>query len=143
MTTTTKPYVVCYRGVAHPWLCDQLGHFNTRHYMAAYDDAMQHFFAIIGYKKQDGYGWADVRHEIEYRAEIAPGALFHIDAALIRVGGKSITYHQRITLTDSNVVASTNKATTVLFDLEKRAAVTAPSIISDNAGQFTVPDDAL
>ena len=135
-----KPYVICYRGVAHPWLCDNLNHLNTRHYMAFFDDAMQHFFSILGYEKAEGFGWVDVRHEIDYKDEISPGSLIHVDTALIRVGSKSITYYQRLLLTDEMKVAATNKATTVLFDLSSRTAVAAPEIIRTNGEPYTVKE---
>ena len=41
------PPIIHY-GVAHPWLCDALGHLNTRNYHAMYDDALFVLLAIIG-----------------------------------------------------------------------------------------------
>ena len=32
-----------WRGMAHPWNCDTMGHMNTRFYAAIYDDASFHF----------------------------------------------------------------------------------------------------
>ena len=136
-----KPYVICYRGVAHPWLCDSLGHLNTRHYMAMFDDAMQHFFAILGFIPDEDHGWADVKHEIEYAAEIPPGSLVHIDAAIQRVGGKSISYRQRLMLTGSEEEAASCSATTVLFSLTERKAVEVPQVIRENAPHYTLSTD--
>lgn len=133
-----KPYVICYRGVAHTWMCDHLGHLNTRHYTAAFDDAMQHFFSILGYKRDPGYGWADVKHQIEYLSEIRPGELIHVECALIRVGKKAVTYEQRLVLTDKMEVAAKNTATSVLFDIGARVAVEAPAIIYENGAEYTV-----
>ena len=30
------------KSVAHPWMCDVLGHMTTRHYVAMFDDAAYH-----------------------------------------------------------------------------------------------------
>lgn len=131
-----KPYVICFRGVAHTWMCDHLGHMNTRFYTAAFDDAMQHFFSILGYNRDPGLGWADVKHQIEYKNEIRPGDLIHVESALIKIGSKAITYQQRLILTDTMTVAAVNTATSVLFDLKARAAVPAPQIIRENGAEY-------
>lgn len=134
-------YLITYRGVAHTWMCDHLGHMNTRHYTAAFDDAMQHFFSMLGYRTEPGFGWADVRHNVEFMAEIPPASLFHVECALIRIGKKSITYRQRIILTDTGSLAAINTATSVLFDLSTRHAVDAPSILRQNAARHTISDE--
>ena len=136
------PYVTSYRGIAHPWLCDRLGHLNTRNYFAAMDDAMQHFFAVLGYEQEAGFGWADVSHHIQYEHEIPLGALFHVDIALIRVGARAISYRQKIVLTDGGTLAATCDATTVRFDLSERSAVSAPAVIKANAEAYMLPADA-
>lgn len=135
------PYIVTYRGVAHPWLVDRLGHLNTRNYFAALDDAMQHFFSALGYVQQPGFGWADVSHTITYEHEVPSGALFHVETALRKVGRKAISYRQRLVLTDSGEVAATVDAVTVLFDLALRAAVEAPNVVKENAEAFMLPVD--
>lgn len=133
-----NPYLICYRGVAHTWMCDHLGHMNTRHYTAAFDDSMQHFFSMLGYKHEPGFGWADVKHNVEYMAEIPPASLFHVECAIIRIGRKSITYQQRLLLTETGTVAAINTATSVLFDLTARHAVDAPSILQQTAPAHTI-----
>ncbi len=35
-----------YVGVAHPWMCDTMGHMNVRHYAAMFDDAS---FQLLGH----------------------------------------------------------------------------------------------
>jgi len=136
------PWLVTYRGIAHPWLVDRLGHLNTRNYFAALDDGMQHFFSLLGYRHDENFGWADVSHTISYSHEIPSGALFHVESALTRVGGKALSYKQRIVLTDTGVIAAEVDAVTVLFDLTARAAVAAPTIIRENAEAFILPVEA-
>ena len=37
-----------WRGMAHPWNCDTMGHMNTRFYAAIYDDAHQRYLIFAG-----------------------------------------------------------------------------------------------
>lgn len=133
-------YITSFRGVAHTWLCDHLGHLNTRHYVGFFDDAMQNFFHLIGYQRDANFGWADVRQHIEYKSEILPGSLIHVDCGLIRVGGKAISFRQKIYSSDSGTLCAVNDSTTVLFDISARSAVSAPDIIRTNADQFMADD---
>jgi acyl-CoA thioester hydrolase len=119
------------RAVAHPWNCDVLGHMTTRFYVAMFDDAAYQFlfelFSWVG--AQDAAGrlaWADVRHVIDYRAEVSAGDLLDIRAGLRKVGGKSITVEYKMINLGSGEVAATLECISVLFDLEARAAVTIP-----------------
>lgn len=115
-------------GVAHPWLCDIMGHMTTRHYIAMFDDASYLFlYRTFGWAGDDaaaGLGWADVRHEIDYQAEVAAGDLLEIHGAIERVGNKSITVRYEMHNMKKNEVAATLVSTSVLFDLKARKAVT-------------------
>jgi acyl-CoA thioester hydrolase len=135
-----QPFLISYRGVAHPWLCDRLGHLNTRNYFAALDDSMQHFFAVLGCIADETHGWADVKHEINYLKEIPLGELFHVECALLRVGRKSISYRQQVVITKSSEIAATCDAITVWFDLEKRTAVEAPMILQENSMLYLIQE---
>ncbi|MCW8125237.1 acyl-CoA thioesterase [Microbulbifer halophilus] len=129
-------------GVAHTWLCDEMGHLNTRNYVGMFDDAMQHFMLILGHKATvDGerrLGWADVRHEIDYIAEVPEGALVHVECEALRVGNSSITYRQTLILSETAEVAAVNRATSVLFDLKKRTATPIPDVIRQAADRYMV-----
>ncbi|WP_300318970.1 acyl-CoA thioesterase [Idiomarina sp.] len=119
-----------FQGVIHPWLCDEMGHLNTRNYVGMFDDAMQHFMRCLGHNaseaRKDNLGWADVRHEIDYVAEVPVGALVHIDCQVEKLGNKSIRYRQTMYLSDTGEVAAENVATSVLFDMKARKAVPLP-----------------
>lgn len=127
--------ITTFQGVVHPWLCDEMGHMNTRHYVGMFDDAMQHFMRHLGYNSAEGreqhLGWADVRHEIDYMAEVPAGALVHIECAVEKLGNKSIRYRQTMYLSDSGDIAAENIATSVLFDLKARKAVPLPEAIKN------------
>ncbi|WP_322406969.1 thioesterase family protein [Idiomarina sp. PL1-037] len=125
-----KSAMTTFQGVVHPWVCDEMGHMNTRHYVGMFDDAMQHFMRHLGHNaieaRKQQLGWADVRHEIDYVAEVPVGALVHIDCQVEKLGNKSIRYRQTMYLSDSGEVAAENVATSVLFDMKARKAVPLP-----------------
>ena len=130
--------LISYRGVVQQWQCDHLGHLNTRYYMAFFDEAMQTMFHLLGYTRQTGFGWADVKHEIEYKDELEPGTIVHVDAGIIRVGGKSLSYQQRLISSDDGRICAINNAVTVLLDTSERAAVTLPDAIRENAKKYLI-----
>lgn len=133
--------MICvHKNVAHPWQCDILGHMTTRFYMAMFDDASYHFlhdlFGWNGARDADGrFGWVDVRHTINYNTEVAAGDLLEVRAALRKVGGKSMTTAYEMINLGSGDVAATLDAVMVLFDLEKRHAVTIPEDLRELAEQ--------
>jgi acyl-CoA thioester hydrolase len=120
--------IVVQKCVAHPWMCDVLGHLTTRHYVAMFDDASYHLlhavFGWTGASDADGkIGWADVRHVIEYRAEVAAGDVLEIRAGLAKIGTKSITISYEMTNLGKNEMSATLECVCVLFDLQTRASV--------------------
>ncbi|WP_299593579.1 thioesterase family protein [uncultured Microbulbifer sp.] len=134
-----------FSGVAHTWLCDEMGHMNTRNYVGMFDDAMQHFMLILGHKATvDGerrLGWADVRHEIDYKAEVPEGALVHVDCEAVKIGNSAITYLQTLVLSESSEVAAVNRATSVLFDLKQRGTARIPQAMRDKVVDYMVASD--
>lgn len=127
-----------HKGVAHPWQCDVLGHMTTRFYTAMFDDASYHFlnhlFGWNGARDEKGeLGWVDVRHTINYEAEVAAGDLLEIRAELAKVGGKSMTMSYEMINLGSGDIAATLESVVVLFDLEQRCAVEIPDDLRDLA----------
>lgn len=117
-----------YKGIVHPWFCDVMGHMATRHYMAMFDEASYQLIAeSTGWNVNEEQwlrkGWADVRHEIEYKRELKSGTLVEIEGGVTKVGRTSLTinYVMRDKMADK-IVAIMN-ATTVLYDLEKRCSM--------------------
>ena len=120
--------MVVYKGVCHPTLCDVMGHMTTRHYIAMFDDGSYHFLhALFGWSGEqasiDKKGWADVRHIIDYKAEVAAGDLLEIDAQLVKVGNKSMAVEYRMRNISRNQLAASLHSTSVYFDLEARSAI--------------------
>ena len=114
-----------YKGVAHPWLCDVMGHMTTRHYVAMFDDASYHFLReVFGWNwGESSLGWADVKHLIEYQEEVGAGDLLEVSGGLVALGTKSITTRYQMRNITRDQVAATLESTSVLFDTEAGRAV--------------------
>ncbi|MDH6233982.1 acyl-CoA thioester hydrolase [Mesorhizobium soli] len=121
----TEP-LVTFVGVAHPWMCDTMGHMNVRHYAAMFDDASFHILGhIAGLEghEANGIGWADVRTEIDYKHETRAGTLITVRSNLVKLGRTSVTFEQVMSGTLDSVVHAISRTTSVRFDLAARAAV--------------------
>jgi len=137
--------IISYRGVAHPWLCDAMGHLNVRHYVAMFDDANTHFLASVGWDPDDmranGRGWADVRAEIDYMAEVAAGALVEVACGVARVGNKSLTLVAEMRARPGGAEHARMQTTLVRFDLEGRQAIPLENSLRRSAEAELVADD--
>ena len=127
--------------VAHPWLCDIMGHMTTRHYTAIFDDASYlYFYRVFGWSgsdaRDDNVGWADVRHEVDYVDEVPAGDLLEVRASLQRLGGKSVTIAYEMYNLSKSSVAATLTSTCVLFDMDARKAVTISDLMKASAEPF-------
>ena len=112
--------------VVHPWLCDSMGHLSTRHYMAMFDDASYHLLAeCSGWTPNAsegewrGKGWADVRHIVQYQAEVLAGSLIEIHGRVEELGNSSVSYRLEMRELGKEVAAAT-------FEAPLSACVTAP-----------------
>ena len=120
--------ITCYKGTAQPWFCDVMGHMNIRHYMAMFDESSyQLLFEVFAWSgnpdNNGGQGWADVKHVIEYQAEVLAGDLLEVRAGITKVGTKSIGIRYEMINAVKEEVAATLDCVCVLIDLESRNAV--------------------
>ena len=137
------PVIVVQKGVAHPWLCDVLGHLTTRHYVAMFDDAAYHMlYAVFGWagaSDADGkIGWVDVRHLIEYRAEVTAGDVLETRAGLSKIGTKSITIFYEMTNLGKNEMSATLECVSVLFDLQTRESIALSEQLRELAAKHLI-----
>ena len=95
--------VETYRGVVFPWLADQMRHLTTSRYLEMFAVASYHFAHRLGlaYDASTNMGLADVRHEIDYKAEAPVGGLVLIRSGVISVGRTS--FRARHVMTDADV----------------------------------------
>ena len=117
-----------YRTVAHPQQCDVMGHLNVREYMAMFDEASyQLLFDIFGWTGEDalvnGVGFADIKHEIEYQAEVSAGQPIAITGKLTRIGGKSLALTYEMINQVNGELAAKLDCICVLFDTKARKAM--------------------
>ena len=120
--------ISCYKGTAHPWFCDVMGHMNIRHFMAMFDESSyQLLFQVFGWSgnpdNSGGQGWADVKHVIEYQSEVRAGDLLEVRACISKVGTKSIGIRYEMSNSVSKDVTATLECICVLIDLESRESV--------------------
>lgn len=130
----------CGFAVAHPWLCDAMGHLSTRHYLGMFEDASYHLFATIGYDPAvaaaEGWGWADVRHEIDYRSEVRPGAVLRITGRISALGRSSITAGFSLIDRSGDRLCAELTARTVCFDLRARTSRPLPTAMVARIGDL-------
>jgi acyl-CoA thioester hydrolase len=110
--------------IVHPWNCDAQGHLNTRHYVGIFDDANQVLLArIAGPDAAATLGWADVRNEVDFVAEITAGTVVDVFAAIRRIGTKSLTIASELRQAHSDDACARMLAIITRFDLTARRAV--------------------
>ncbi len=122
--------LVTFVGVAHPWMCDVMGHMNVRHYAAMFDDAsFQLLGHIAGKVPDDAFGWADVRSTTEYKQEVPAGDLLTIYSQVLKVGRSSIMFRQAMLGSLDGELRAVNEVTSVYFDkIVRRSAELAPDM---------------
>ncbi|WP_348629008.1 acyl-CoA thioesterase [Mesorhizobium sp. YM1C-6-2] len=134
MTDSRRDGVITYVGVAHPWMCDTMGHMNVRHYMAMFDDAsFQLLGRLTGVEKDRSLGWADVRHEIEYRHETPAGTLITIRSQVTRIGRTSVTYRHVMAGSLEGELHAEATVTSVRFDLVARKSLAVDADLRQRA----------
>lgn len=118
-----------YNGLVYPAMADAMGHMNVQHYVAAFDQAMWHVVAELGYdtgwQRSRGQGWADVLHETRFMRELAVGELFEVDTDVEAVGTSSLTLRHTMKNRQGETMA-TMTMKTVYFDLGARKAIPLP-----------------
>lgn len=118
---------------ANTWQCDQMGHMNTRHIEALFDDASAYFFARICGGLSDllaqGVGFADRKHSFEFLREIRAGDGIDVQTRVLRVGRSSCTLEHQMTNCATGELLASAESVTVCFDLAARAARPLPDAV--------------
>ena len=133
--------LVVNKGIAQPWECDMMGHLTTRFYVAMFDDASYHaLYQVFGWTitgdESRKFGWADVRHVIEYKAEVSAGDVLEVRAYLQKIGTKSFTTLYEMINLSKNEVAATLESICVYFDLEERCSLALTDEMKARAEPF-------
>ncbi len=130
---TMSPDHACYRGVAHLWECDSLGHLNSPFYSRIFDDASTGAMLHFGFSMVDaiaaGFSWADVKLELEYLAEVKVNSVLSVTARLVSLGRASIVVEYTMHNDTAGVVAATARIKSVCFDLQERKSMPWPDAL--------------
>ena len=110
--------------------CDVLGHMNSAVYFAACNKAGFAMQMAIGWapgkaNKGRRYSFAVVRSEADFLAEVSEGQVLLIYVGLSKIGTKSATFENRLTLADGTLVFRSTWHS-VLMDLDTRQSVAIP-----------------
>lgn len=111
-----------FTAVFHPWHCDTMGHVNTRHYAAVFDDASLHMLALISPDRPD-LGWADVTCKLTYRREITAGTCVQVVSRVNEIGTRSMSINHTMKSIDAAEVFAEADVKIVRFDKQSRSAV--------------------
>ena len=138
--------LVVNKAVAHPWECDVIGHLTTRFYVAMFDDASYHFlFDVFGWSgatdETGENGWVDVRHVIEYQAEVSAGDILEIRASLVKIGSKSITARYEMINLGKDEVDATLECIYVFFDMQARVGLGLSEQLREAESKYLGPDN--
>lgn len=117
-----------YKGVVHPWHCDVMGHMNTRHYLAMFDDASYQLLLEatgwhVGAVEWDGKGWADVNNNIDYLDELQAGSLIQIEGGISATSNSSFTANYVMINRLTGKPAAKMTAKLIYFDLVGRKSL--------------------
>jgi acyl-CoA thioesterase FadM len=140
---TMPPEHACYRGVAHLWECDSLGHLNSPFYSRIFDDASTGAMLHFGFSMVDaiaaGFSWADVKLELEYLAEVKVNSVLSVTARLVSLGRASIVVEYTMHNDTAGGVAATARIKSVCFDLQERKSMPWPEALRARLEQKLLP----
>jgi acyl-CoA thioester hydrolase len=132
-------YVETFRAVVSPAECDHLGHMNVQHYFAAVSDGMFALMVHLGLRPEEirrrQVSFAVVRAETDFHRELHAGDVIALESTVLRIEGKSATFHHRLRNVATDVLAMSTEFTCVLLDLDTRQATAIPDDIRSAALQ--------
>ncbi|MCX4241944.1 acyl-CoA thioesterase [Paraliomyxa miuraensis] len=124
-----------YRGVVHPWMCDQFGHLNVRFYAHIFDDSGFALWPMVGVGRlafeRAGAHTVVARTETDFRAELPPGRFIVVRSRFERVGSKSVGYVQELRDADTDQLHAEQRVVEVFFDPRTRASCPMPDAIRE------------
>ncbi|MCW2239416.1 acyl-CoA thioesterase [Azospirillum canadense] len=121
--------------VAHQWHCDHFGHLNSRHYAAAFDDALFLFWGQLGaiIPGRDEAGTIPVTAEMRttFQSETLVGTIANLRGRVLRVGGKSVSLRLEMVEAQSDRPLATCEVVEVFFDMQARESRPIPDALRD------------
>jgi len=138
-------FIETYRGAVQAWECDHLGHMNVQFYIARVSDAawtVSHALGLTPSVSRDlKIGLAAVRYEAEFRRELRPGDLIHVETGVRAIGRTSLGLINRLFESASGDLAMELRSVGVCLDLETRKARPLPDFVRERAATLLVGED--
>ncbi len=133
------------RGVVHPWLCDQFGHFSVRNYVTAFDEASFQIWSVLGTSfadmKQHGVITVIASTKYDFVKEMVAGQMLLIKSGFVKLGTKSAINRQKMFDADTGTLHAVNEAVEVFFDPETRKPAPMPDFFHNLIGENLVDPD--
>lgn len=127
-----------YRGVAHPWHCDHMGHMNVKNYVGKFDEASWNFFSEIGLSAKrmndENTGVAALQQNITYMREVFPGETVVVNSRVLGLKGKIIRFVHEMTIGETGEPCATCEFTVVHMDRKSRKSIPFPKDIQEKLG---------
>lgn len=128
MSETRLP-IVTGRCLINAWQCDIMGHMNTRHIEALFDDAVGWMITSACSADASGehrIGWADRKHVFEFFSEVLAGDAVEIRSSVARLGTSSVTSQHQLVHSVTGKLLATAEIVSVCFDLQQRRSRPIP-----------------
>jgi acyl-CoA thioester hydrolase len=123
-------YIETLRRTVAPADCDHLGHMNIQHYLAAVGDGMFALMARLGLGREEiqrrQMAFVAVRAETDFQRELGAGDVIALESTVLKLGGRSATFHHRLRNAATDALAMSTALTCVLLDLGTRQATDIP-----------------
>lgn len=120
--------------VVHQWQCDHFGHWNVRHYAAAFDDAIFVFWnRMRGQQTGTDEQFVPVTAELKLslEAEMTAGQVAVVSGEVLRAGTKSAVLGLKLSSPSGDAVFARCEAVEVYFDKRSRTSTAIPPGVKD------------
>lgn len=125
--------ICTYKGAVQTFECDSNRHMNVMYYINKFELAGRNMSMEMGMNKafmeQNQIGIAVVEQHILYKREVFEDDIIHIHSHVIDCADKVFTVFHDMYNAETNVLSATMQVKLVMFDMNKRKAVTIPDTI--------------
>jgi YbgC/YbaW family acyl-CoA thioester hydrolase len=105
------------------WI-DEYDHMNVAHYITVCDLANAAFWELMNagqlQAQREGHEYVILENHVHYLRELAAGQLIHVTTQLLTCDNKRFVLFHRLWRSDDGVLAATNEAKAIGFNLNTR-----------------------
>lgn len=124
-----KKKITTYIGAVLTNECDSNHHMNVMYYINKFELANRNFMNELGiydYIKIQNLGIAVVEQNIKYKKEVFEDQLLYVESELVSIADKTVTTQHTLYEKVSCRLSAEITIVSLMFDLEKRKAVSIP-----------------